>query len=102
MDTTFEEVKQELESLCKEAEEKKLWIHCHYQNLWFTPNELRTANADGRFIWGRVNFTLRDPQEKLDEIDRQIERLNSERSLVLAKIEKALEQQLINLFINKQ
>ena len=55
----------ELQPLFKEAEEKGLWFYCNYQNLWFSPEELRELHNNGKFIWGLPNWMLRNPNEKL-------------------------------------
>ncbi len=57
-----------LDDLITEAERQDLWLHCHYQDLWFSPSDLREANRDGRFRWGAMNFELRDPIEKLAKL----------------------------------
>lgn len=51
----------ELEPLFKEAEEKHLWFHCEYQDLWYSPAELREHHKGGAFIWGRQNWELKEP-----------------------------------------
>lgn len=53
----------ELEPLLQSAEANGKWLHCAYQNLWFTPSELRANHREDRFVWGAVNWTLRDPAE---------------------------------------
>lgn len=72
--------RQALVDLIAEAESKGLWLRCHYQDLWFSPKELRAAHADWRFWWGVVNWELRDPQELVaiqqKQIDYQVEELN--------------------------
>jgi len=55
----------ELSELINQAEKESKWLHCSYQDLWFSPNQLREHNSNGRFKWGIDNWSLRDPQEKL-------------------------------------
>ena len=79
---------KEMEGLFKRAKEEGLWFWCHYQDLWFSPDELRKAQADGRFRWGAVNWKLRDPREQVKKLERQAaEKLSEANSLraVLAK-----------------
>lgn len=57
----------EMNTLIDKAEAEGKWLHCSYQDLWFSPDELRTAQAQGRFRWGVVNWTLRNPQEYVDQ-----------------------------------
>jgi hypothetical protein len=59
-----------LEPLFNQAERECLWFYSRYQDMWFSPNELREAHSKGRFIWGAPNWELRDPQEKIDSLER--------------------------------
>ena len=54
----------------EEAEKEGLWFFCNYQQLWFTPGELREKHKKGEFVWGRTNWKLRNPQELLDGLER--------------------------------
>ena len=60
-----------LEPLFEQAEKEGLWFYSSYQDMWFSPKELRDCHAHGRFIWGAVNWQLRNPQEKIDLLERQ-------------------------------
>ncbi len=75
-----------MESLLAQAEREGKWLFCHYQGLWFSPEELRKAQSEGRFRWGAVNWILRDPTEKLAVIDRGVEELERERAAVVKRI----------------
>lgn len=60
--TEKEAVFNSLKPLFKKAREEGLWFHCGYQDLWFSPDELeKMQTEEGRFIWGAVNWTLRNP-----------------------------------------
>lgn len=61
-------IRNELAQLIAQAEHEGKWLHCHYQDLWFSPAELRRANAEGHFLWGVVYWQLRDPDEHLDRL----------------------------------
>ncbi len=61
-----------LGELISQAERESKWLFCNYQSLWFTPEELRAANADGRFRWGSMNFILRDPSERIKQLDQKV------------------------------
>lgn len=65
-----EEILNSLKPLFKKAETEKLAFYCSYQDMWFTPAELRECHAHGRFIWGLVNWRLRDPRERIEELKR--------------------------------
>ena len=54
----------ELNALIDKAEAEGKWLWCHYQDLWFSPAQLREENRNGKFRWGPVNWKLRDPQER--------------------------------------
>lgn len=59
-----------LRNIIARAKKEKKWLFTHYQGLWFSPVDLEKANAEGRYLWGEVNWTLRDPQEHLCELRR--------------------------------
>ena len=65
-----EEDRKELSDLIATAEASGKWLHCRYQDIWMPPAKLREANADGRFLWGVVNWTLRDPRQKLEQMKK--------------------------------
>lgn len=64
--------KEQVEKLIREAEEKGLWLFCGYQDLWFSPAELRKAQSDGRFRWGPDNWRLRDPREMVTAAEYKV------------------------------
>lgn len=51
-----------LEPLIQEAEKKGLWLETTYQAISFSPKELRENLANGRFLWGPVNWRLINPE----------------------------------------
>lgn len=65
MKTNKEQILASLDPLFKEAEEKGLWFYCDYQQLWLSPKELKKHHKDGIFIWGAMNWQLRDPNDLL-------------------------------------
>lgn len=65
------ELLKEIESMIQEAERKGLWLKSKYQNLWFSPEELRKEVRKGHFRWGRENWTMRDPKERKEELIRE-------------------------------
>ena len=67
-----QEILDSLRPLFERARKDGLWFHCGYQALWFSPDELEKANAEGRFIWGPINWTLRDPQEHVAYLARKV------------------------------
>ncbi len=69
------EILDELEPLYQEAMVKGLWFYTPYQDLWFAPSELKEKQENGRYIWGKENWQLRHPQEKLSQLCREKEKL---------------------------
>lgn len=63
-ETERELILKSLEPLFETAERYGLLFYCSYQNLWFTPEELRKEQWKGRFIWGACNWKLRKPYER--------------------------------------
>jgi hypothetical protein len=57
--------------LIETARAQGLWLHCAYQDLWFSPDELSSCRRAGRFRWSAENFTLRDPKAKLADLLRK-------------------------------
>jgi hypothetical protein len=57
-----EEVLAQLKPLFEEADSKGLWFRCTYQNMEFSPDELRAKHKNGELLWGAANWRLFDPQ----------------------------------------
>lgn len=62
------EILRSLEPLFTEAERTGKWFYLKYQAMWFTPTELRVAHNNNKFVWGAVNWELRDPLERIREL----------------------------------
>lgn len=62
-----------LHSLIQNARSQRLWLWCSYQNLWFSPDELEAKNNEGKFLWGPVNWKLRDPKEHIQQLEQDVE-----------------------------
>ena len=67
------EAPHDLAPLFERADAEVLWFFSPYQRLWFSPDELRRHHANGKFRWSAVNWQLRNPQERLDELGRAID-----------------------------
>ena len=61
-------IQKDLKPLFDLAKIQKLWFWSRYQDLWFSPDDLKELQSKGRFIWGKDNWELRDPKEKLDRL----------------------------------
>lgn len=51
--------------LFEEARKNGTWFWGKYHDIWFSPDELEAEHAKGNFVWGAVNWELRDPAELL-------------------------------------
>jgi len=60
-----EKILKGLEPLYKKAEEEGLWFHSNYQDMWFSPEELKKKQEKGTFIWSAINWDLADPIKRL-------------------------------------
>ena len=83
-----DEVKAELAPLIEQARAEGLWLWCHYQDLWFSPDELQAQNAKGKFLWGAVNWMLRDPQERVKQAEAAAQRAANELARVRASVQQ--------------
>jgi len=70
--TEHEEIVEGLKPLFEKAEKEGLWFYSNYQELWFSPAELKQKQAGGTFLWGAVNWKLRNPKEHLEELKREV------------------------------
>lgn len=66
------EMAREFAPLFERARQEALWFWCHYQDLWFSPDELAAHHRDGRFCWSAVNWKLRNPQEHLASLKGRV------------------------------
>lgn len=71
-DCTGDVIKQELKQLIQQANAQGKWLHCHYQDIWLSPAELAAQNAEGKLLWSAINWTLRDPNNKLEQLKRAV------------------------------
>ena len=82
-------VKASMAPLFREALAKKLWFFTSYQQIWFSPEELAAQHAQGKFLWGAVNWQLRDPVEALNDLDRKIADAQDARKRFVARLRAA-------------
>jgi len=81
-----ERILAELNPLIQQARDEGKWLWCRYQGLWFSPDQLEAEHEEGRFIWGAVNWELRDPQERLEEAKRAARDANERVDKIAAEI----------------
>jgi hypothetical protein len=82
-----------LQPLFEKAYKEDLWFRSYYQDVWFSPDELKEHIAKDEFVWGPVNWELRDPldhvaklaariteiQNRLDNFTHRVQRWNDRR-----------------------
>ena len=63
-----------VDAMLDEAERTGKWLYSQSLagTFWFSPAELRELRANGRFRWAAENWSLRDPEERLEQFDRAI------------------------------
>jgi hypothetical protein len=78
---TFQEKLQRfgLAKLFDRAAMEGLWFFLGYQDIWFSPAELRRDLEAGRFWWGATNWQLLDPRVQLEHLTNKIEAAKKER-----------------------
>ena len=67
----LKEISDGLAPMFKEAREKGLWFHGSYHDLWYSPDDLAEAQANGSMRWGAGNWKLLDPKIQLEHLSRQ-------------------------------
>ncbi|MDR3585243.1 MAG: hypothetical protein P4L59_07970 [Desulfosporosinus sp.] len=60
-----------LKPLFETAEKEGLWFHQIYQDMWFSPKELRKYHAIRKYVWGPANWALISPYEKLRDLEKK-------------------------------
>ena len=68
---TNQEILNSLKPLFEKAEKEKLWFYSNYQDMWFSPKELKEYQSKDCFIWGADNWKLRNPKEELERLYKQ-------------------------------
>jgi hypothetical protein len=63
---------ESLKPLFEKAEKEGLWFKSGYQQLLFSPVELKKLHKEGRYIWGPINWALIDPGDLLDKVYNEI------------------------------
>lgn len=86
LNNSKEAIAGSLKPMISEARRKKLWLHAHYHNIWMSPDELEHENAQGKFLWDPINWTLRDPAEYVAEAAKAVERSQAELARVIQKV----------------
>lgn len=80
----------EMRPLYEQARREGKWLYCHYQNLWFAPDQLEAEQRAGRFRWGAVNWQVRDPMERVAVAERRLKAAQVEYDDVRLEVERGL------------
>lgn len=75
-----------LEIMILEAEKNGQWLESTYQNILFTPKELRQSLSDGKFVWGPVNWRSVDPNKYLKNEEKEIEKIREHNKSILDRM----------------
>lgn len=55
------EIIESMKPLIQEARDKNKWLRSAYDGSVFSPDEMDRHHAEGRYLWGPVNWRLIDP-----------------------------------------
>lgn len=86
--TTAQEVIDSLQPMFAKAREENLWFFNKYYGLWLSPAELEHWQNIGRYMFGPVNWELRHPQTRIEELDREISKLEEEKANLRNRMKK--------------
>lgn len=75
-----------LRAMIREARAKGLWIFSGYQAIWWSPNQFETVINNGHFRWSPENFRLRDPRERVKQLEESVVSANKELDALLKQI----------------
>jgi len=75
-----------LRPLFVEARQKGLWFYCHMYDCWLSPDRLQEMQNSGEFIIHALYWQLRDPHERIVEIEKEIDAKQAEKQSLLAEI----------------
>lgn len=80
---------QQLREMIQRARAESKWLWCRYQGLWFSPNALEEQNRNGKFLWGPMNWELRDPAERIEEAKARRDAAQKEVDRVIDEVVRA-------------
>lgn len=84
---------EDMENIIQQAERDEKWLSCAHVNMAFTPQELRKANAEGRFIWAHPdNLDYVDPKDELITITGRLAVMAKEVEEFLQRYKRWLDE----------
>lgn len=79
MDTgTNTKLLEEWERIIEKAKKENLLIRMNAVNVILTPDQLKEAQKNGRYIWGTMNYSYVKPKDKIRTIKEKIKSLEEE------------------------
>lgn len=77
-----------LDALFERARREGLWFFHNgiSGQFWYSPDELQAEQENGKFIWGAVNWQLRDPHDYLRQANAAIEAAHKEYDAISIRI----------------
>ena len=74
-----DQILEKVEPMIIKAENEGLWFYkkfCFFE-IWLSPNELREVVSSGN-TWCRVTWSIRNPDERLNELQASIHAMTEE------------------------
>jgi len=89
-ETWSQSARDALDEMFRRAIANGLWFYHGGMSgpLWFSPDELQAEQEKGQFVWGAVNWQLRDPQEGVALLDKQAFAFLGEKQRLVDRIER--------------
>lgn len=97
---TIKEIVEPIIKLVQEAKEKKKYIYIEHINLWISPDEFEKKLRNGWYVYHISLLKLRNPEELIEELEREILDKRKEVKKVLKEIASYLEVDEKELEIN--
>ncbi len=106
---TIRELVKPIIDLIQEAKEKKKYVYIEHINLWISPYELEKKLRDGWYVYHISLLRLRDPIERIEELEkgmldrrRELHKVLKEISIYLGVEEKELENAALRKLFTKK
>lgn len=82
----------QLDAMFEKANKEKLWFFINSMAtgpMWFSPTELDAQQKNGKFIWGPLNWQLRNPREYLTHMQEAADEAKTARDQVAERLNAA-------------
>ena len=63
-----------LRELIAKARAEKKWLYANNLagEFWYSPDQLAAESANGKSLWGAINWQLRDPEEYVEQARKRL------------------------------